>query len=193
MLPRSFYERDTLTVAQELLGKTLVRKTADGVTSGIIVETEAYLGKIDDAAHSYKKNSKRVTVQYGPAGFSYIYFIYGMHTCMNVTSGPLGSPEAILIRALEPKDGIELMRKRRNTEKIKNLCNGPGKLCQAMNITRELYGVDLCSHDDGLWIESGLENIEISATKRINIDYAVNCRDNLWRFIIKDNCFVSVK
>ncbi len=191
IIPREFYMRDTLTVSRELLGQVLIRETPEGTTRGIIVETEAYLGEIDDAAHSYKGNRDRVRVQYGPAGHAYIYFIYGMYSCMNITSGPAGKPEAILIRALEPLDGIAVMEKRRRTDKLKNLTNGPGKLCMAMDITRDLYGADLCSEKGGLYLEYGTPPAEIVATPRINIDYAEKCRDKLWRFVISGNRYVS--
>ena len=140
IIPREFYERDTLTVAKSLLGQQLVRRTAEGITRGIIVETEAYMGVLDDAAHSYKGKSERVRVQYGPAGCLYIYLIYGMYYCLNITTGPCGVPEVVLIRALEPATGMQLMQKRRGTDRLQNLCSGPGKLCMAMDIGKELYG-----------------------------------------------------
>jgi DNA-3-methyladenine glycosylase len=134
IVPREFYERDTLTVARELLGQIIVRRTDEGESRGIIVETEAYLGEKDDAAHSYKGKSARVRVQYGPAGAAYIYLIYGMYYCLNITAGPLGVPEVVLIRALEPVSGLEFMRKRRMSDKTLQLCSGPGKLCMALDI-----------------------------------------------------------
>lgn len=190
ILPRDFYERDTLTVARELLGHILVRETPEGTTRGVIVETEAYLGEIDDAAHSYKGKSERVRVQYGPSGCAYIYMIYGMYFCLNVTSGPPGVPEVVLIRALEPVSGIELMKKRRGTEKLLNLCSGPGKLCRAFDIGAPLYGADLCRRGP-LYIEYGNIPEKTSSSKRINIDYAVLTRDMPWRFTIEGNRFVS--
>lgn len=191
IIPREFYMRDTLTVSRELLGQILVRETPEGRVSGIIVETEAYLGEADDAAHSYKGKRDRVRIQYGPAGHAYIYLIYGMYSCMNITSGPLGKPEAILIRALEPYEGLTLMENRRKTNNIRNLCSGPGKLCMALGIDRSLYGADLCGKESGLYLEYGTPPAEIEATKRINIDYAEQCKDKLWRFIIKGNKYLS--
>lgn len=192
ILPRSFFERDTLTVARELLGHILVRKTAEGETRGIIVETEGYLGEMDDAAHSYKGKSERVRVQYGPAGMAYIYMIYGIYNCLNITTGPQGVPEVVLIRALEPLSGIELMKKRRRTDKPMSLCSGPGKLCMAMDIDRSLYGADLC--DGGpLCIEYGQAPVKTEASKRIGIDYALLCREKLWRFTVSGNFYVSSK
>ncbi|SHI15998.1 DNA-3-methyladenine glycosylase [Sporobacter termitidis DSM 10068] len=190
ILPREFYERDTLTVARELLGQVLVRETPEGTVRGSIVETEAYLGPRDDAAHSYKGKSERVRVQYGPAGCAYIYMIYGMHYCLNITSGPPGVPEVVLIRALEPLSGFELMEKRRGTGKLLNLCSGPGKLCRAFDIGADLYGVDLC-RPGSLYLEGGNKPESISSSKRIGIDYAVMTRDMPWRFTAAGNKFLS--
>jgi DNA-3-methyladenine glycosylase len=191
IIKRDFYMGDTVEIAKNLLGMRLVRVTEEGVTSGVITETEAYLGEIDDAAHSYKGPTKRVRVQYGEKGLAYIYMIYGMYNCMNITCGAEGKPEAILIRALEPREGIELMRSRRKREKLTELCSGPGKLCKAMSIDKSLYGVDLCTCESGLYLEYGERPKEIEASKRVNIDYAVNMRDKLWRFTIKDSPYVS--
>ena len=190
ILPRAFYERDTLEVASGLLGQVLFRETAEGTVRGVIVETEAYLGERDDAAHSYKGRSERVRVQFGPAGMAYIYMIYGMYYCLNITSGPPGAPEVVLIRALEPVDGLELMKKRRRTDKLSNLCSGPGKLCMAFDIGRTLYGADLCEKG-GLYLEYGGTRPGISTSKRIGIDYAVSSRDMPWRFTITGSKFLS--
>jgi len=185
-LDREFYERDTLIVANELLGKILVHNSPDGITKGIIVEVEAYCGHNDEACHSYKKNKRsgRTNVMYYCGGYAYVYLIYGMYSCFNVVSNAADIPEAVLIRAIEPLEGIELMKHRRNTDKMKNLCDGPGKLCKAMAIDKNCYGLDLCG--DILYIEEG-ENIvpeDILPTKRINIDYAGAAKDYLWRFVI---------
>lgn len=200
IIQRSFYESETLEVSKKLLGQILVRETDDGITSGIIVETEAYLGEKDPAAHSYKGKSDRVRVMYENSGCAYIYLIYGMYQCFNITSGEKGVPEAILIRALEPLDGIDLMQKRRaknpgSTMKIENLCSGPGKLCMAMDIGKPLYGADLTNKKSGLWLESGesIKDCDIIASKRINIDYAGEAKDYLWRFTIRDSRFISAK
>lgn len=190
IVPREFYERETLLVARDLLGQTLVRKTEQGVTRGIIVETETYLGKKDDAAHSYKGMSGRVRVQFGLAGCAYIYMIYGLYHCLNITTGPYGVPEVVLIRALEPVSGIELMKTRRQTDRLLNLCSGPGKLCKAFDIGSSLYGGDLCA-DGGLYMEYGKPPAEIRTSPRIGIEYAVLCRDMPWRFTIAGNRFLS--
>ena len=190
ILPRSFYTRDTELVAQELLGQVLVRRTPEGETRGIIVETEAYLGKKDPVAHSYKSALDRVRVQYGQAGCAYVYLIYGMHWCFNITSGPEGVPESVLIRALEPVDGFSLMAERRGTDKIRQLCSGPGKLCKAMAIGKAHYGADLCSEENGLWLEEG-KCLPFEATPRIGVDYAGEAA--LWplRFVAAESKFLS--
>lgn len=195
IIQREFYSCDTIEVSKNLLGQILVRETDEGITSGIIVETEAYLGEKDPAAHSYKGRSDRVRAMYGDSGCAYIYLIYGMYQCFNITSGKKGLPEAILIRALEPIDGVDLMKKRRNTDKITNLCSGPGKLCMAMDIGKSLYGCDLTDRKSGLWIECGntIADSDIIASKRINIDYAGEAKDYLWRFTVKDSKFISAK
>lgn len=189
---RKFYSRNTLDVAQEVLGKTLVHVTEEGVTKGKIVEVEAYIGPNDKASHAYDNlYSDRTKIQYGEGGYAYIYLIYGMHICMNIVTNIKDRPEVLLIRALEPLEGIELMKKRRGTNNIKILCNGPGKLSQAMGITKNDYGADLCG--ESLYLEDGivLSNEEITKTKRINIDYAEEAKEFLWRFIIRDNPYVS--
>lgn len=189
---RNFYNRDGLTVSEELLGKTLVHITEEGITKGKIVEVEAYMGAQDKAAHSYGNLcSERTKIQYGEGGYAYVYLIYGMHICMNIVANRETIPEAILIRALEPLEGIDLMKKRRKTNNIKLLCNGPGKLSQAMGITKENYGDDLCG--ETLYLEDGIviPKSKILKSKRINIDYAEEAKDYLWRFTIKDNPYVS--
>ncbi|MCL2843082.1 MAG: DNA-3-methyladenine glycosylase [Oscillospiraceae bacterium] len=190
---RAFFEQDTVTVARALLGKQLVRCTEDGqVTAGRIVETEAYCGRFDAACHSYKGKTERTKVMFGPKGHAYIYLIYGMYHCLNVTSGPPGEPEGVLIRAIEPVEGIAVMEERRGTEKLKNLCSGPGKLTMAMGITRELGGIDL-TQSPRLYLEAAPAPPEIVAAKRINIDYAGDAADHLWRFCVAGSHFVSVK
>lgn len=190
-LDRNFYLRSGIEVAKDLIGKKLVHKTAEGLTAGIIVETEAYMGKIDAAAHSYKNFSERTKIFYGEGGFAYIFLIYGKNFCFNVVANLENIPEAILIRALEPTDGIELMKARRNKKNLRDLCSGPGKLCQAMGNTKNLYGADLCG--DEIFIEEKIFNPPTTATKRINIDYAGEAANYLWRFIMTDSKFLSVK
>lgn len=195
-LGRKFYERDGITVAKELIGKVLVHETKDGTVKGRIVETEAYMGEHDAAAHSYKRRSPggRTNIQYGEGGHAYIYLIYGMYCCFNVVANGRDIPECVLIRALEPIEGIDQMEKRRGTDKRKNLCSGPGKLCQAMAIDRTCYGEDLCG--DVLYIEEWEDAFSqpvIEASPRINIDYAKEAAEYPWRFTEKDNGYLSVK
>ena len=189
-LSREFYLRGGLEVAKDLIGKKLVHNSAAGKTAGIIVEVEAYLGKIDKAAHSYKGRTARTEITFGAGGFAYVYQIYGKNFCMNVVANVAEIPDAILIRALQPVEGINLMIERRQKNNLRELCNGPGKLTQAMAITKNHYGVDLCGNE--IFIET-VENFqpEIVATKRINIDYAGDAANFLWRFIQKDNPCVS--
>lgn len=190
-LNRDFYLRSGLEVARDLIGKQLVHNSADGTTKGIIVEVEAYMGAGDAAAHSYKGRTARTAIQFGIGGHAYIYTIYGMHTCMNVVANLPGRPEAVLIRALEPTDGTQLMQKRRQKQSLRELCNGPGKLCQAMGITKAHYGADLCG--DELYIESVDDELPgIAATRRINVDYAGAAADYPWRFVLRGSRFVSV-
>ena len=188
-IDRSFFERDAVTAARELVGHYLVRVSPEGITRARIVETESYMGEIDDAAHAYKGKTERVRALYGEKGRAYIYLIYGMYNCLNISAGPEGVPQCILIRAAEPEGGIDLMEKRRKTETRKNLCSGPGKLCQAMDITRELYNEDMVN-GDVLYIEKG-ETLETEASSRIGIDYAQMCRDKPWRFTAVNNNFIS--
>lgn len=190
-LSREFYLRDGLTVARELIGKKLVTNLSEGVTGGIIVETEAYMGAIDAAAHSYRGKTERTKIFYGEGGFVYVYLIYGMHICTNVVANVENIPEAVLIRALEPVEGIELMKHRRGKSNLLDLCSGAGKLSQALGITKNFYGADLCG--DEIFIETTDFRAEITATKRINIDYAGKAADYLWRFVAAGNKFLSVK
>ena len=191
-LPREFYLRDGLTVARELIGKKLVTNLPEGLTSGIIVETEAYMGAIDAAAHSYRGKTERTKIFYGAGGFVYVYLIYGMHICTNVVANVENVPEAVLIRALEPIDGVELMKLRRGKKNLRDLCSGAGKLSQALGITKNFYGADLCGEE--IFIET-VENFsaEVTSTKRINVDYAGEAANYLWRFIAAGSNFLSVK
>ena len=192
ILQREFYLRNANLVAPDLLGKLLVHRSQEGITSGFIVEVEAYMGYNDKGAHTYlNKRTPRTEIQFGLGGYAYIYLIYGMYSCFNVVANERDKPEAVLVRALEPFEGINLMQKRRNKNDLIELCNGPGKLCTALNITRENYGADLCG--DNLYIEDRpkIPNEKISVSPRINIDYAEECKDYFWRYYINDNCYVS--
>ena len=192
-LTREFFMRDSVTVARDLLGQRVVRHSEDGrVTAGIVVEAEAYCGRFDAACHSYKGKTERTRVLFGEKGFAYVYMIYGMYNCLNVTSGPPGEPEAILIRALEPVEGIDIMAERRGIERISALCSGPGKLSMAMDVHRGLYGADMVAGET-LYFEVGERPAEIVASKRINIGYAGEAVDYPWRFSVAGSPFVSVK
>lgn len=193
-LDRSFYNRNVLTVAEEILGKILVHKMPEGIVKGRIVEVEAYDGSMDKAAHAYPNLlTERTRIQFGEGGYAYVYLIYGMYHCMNIVTGNVDEPQVLLLRALEPVEGIELMEKRRKTTKMKNLCSGPGKLCQAMGITGEDYGKDLCGNEIYLEDAPALLAEDILRSKRINIDYAEEAKEFLWRYTIKDDPFVSCK
>ena len=190
-LMREFYERDAVTLANELLGKVLVHKSGAGITSGIIVETEAYVGPEDRAAHTWNnRKTSRTKIVFGAGGYAYVYMIYGKYYCFNVTANVVGVPECVLVRALEPLEGIEIMQARRKTQRLLSLCSGPGRLCSAMGITGELYGEDLCG--GRLYIlENEYPNMKAVASTRIGIDYAEEYREYLWRFSISGNKYVS--
>ncbi|MBA3450705.1 MAG: DNA-3-methyladenine glycosylase [Chloroflexia bacterium] len=186
-LRRWFYERPTLQVAQELLGQIVVSITPEGATSGRIVETEAYLGPDDPASHAARLRTGRVTVMWGEAGIAYVYRSYGIHAMLNVVAKPHGHVGAVLIRALEPIDGIELMRLRRDVEHGRLLCSGPGKLCQALAIGLDRHGTDLVTSDT-LWIEAGHPVRDVSTSGRIGISRG---QEHLWRYWITGNPNVS--
>ena len=178
--------------APMLLGKLLIRESPQGRCAGMIVETEAYCGPEDDAAHSFGgRRTARTEAMFGPAGHAYLFRIYGMHCCFNVVTCPEGQPQAVLIRALEPVEGVALMEKRRGTTDRSQLCSGPGKLCQAMGIGMEHYGRDLFSGDLRLEEFRVFSPEEICVSPRVNVDYAPLSRDRLWRFTLRDNPFVS--
>jgi len=186
-LPRKFYQRDTTQVAKELLGKQLFHLRNGQLTSGIITETEAYLGIKDPACHTFMgRSTKRVKSMYQPGGHAYVYFIYGMHFCFNVVTQNHVKPEAVLIRALYPLDGIPIMQKRRSTLPQKNLCSGPAKLCEALSIDRSCDGLSLMGPQ--IWIEEYIPFSEIKRkiqiTPRIGIDYAGAAKDWPLRFLI---------
>lgn len=190
---RSFFEADTLDLARRLLGCTLWHASSAGVTAGRIVETEAYCGETDAAAHSYKRRAPdgRTSVMYGRGGFAYVYLIYGMHSCMNVVCAPEGTPHAVLIRALEPVEGVALMRQRRNRSRPTELCSGPGKLCAAMGIDRSCYGLDLLGERLYLTLDEPLPEDRIMSTTRVGVEYAGAAALYPWRFYVKDNPHVS--
>lgn len=193
-LPHSFYSReDAIEVSRDLLGKLLVVAAADGTrVSGMIVETEAYLGVLDKAAHSYgSRRTARNEITYAAGGHVYVFFIYGMYYQLNLVTGQTNQPHVSLIRAVEPVEGIEIMRQRRGKMADKNLTSGPGKLCIAMGIDRSLNGEDLTG--DQIWVEEfkPVRTEETASGRRIGIDYAEEFVEMPWRFWIRGNPFVS--
>ncbi len=200
MLKRHFFEKETTKVAVDLLGCVLVRKIGKIVLKGRIVETEAYLGLKDDSCHSFGgKKTDRTKVMYLSGGHTYIYFTYGMHHCFNIVTAGTGEPEAVLIRALEPIEGIVKMQKNRSQrpphlqQNIKNLANGPGKLCQAFDICKKLNGKIF--EKNTLYIEKGklISQKDVVVSERIGLSPALSARYWPLRFYIKDNDFISVK
>lgn len=186
MLPQSFYQQDAVLLAQALIGYKLVHSTPEGITAGIIVETEAYR-QDDEASHSFRGMTKRNAVMFGPAGHAYIYFTYGMHYCMNVVAGEEGYAEAVLIRALEPTQGITLMQQRRRIDDIHNLCSGPAKLVQALGLQKEQNGMSVSSGT--LHIAStGSARLPIASTPRIGIKQAA---EKPWRFIAVGSEYIT--
>jgi len=172
ILKKDFYQRDTIQVAKDLLGKKLVRRQKGRILSGMIVETEAYLSRSDSASHAYKGQTPRSSVMFGPAGRAYVYFIYGMHYMFNVVTEEKGSPGAVLVRAVEPLNGLHQMQARRK-KTGRDLTNGPAKLCQAMAIDKFLNGWDL-TRGKTLWLEEyeAIPDTRVFRGPRIGIDYA---------------------
>ena len=206
ILPASFYSRSTLKVLDDLIGKVLVRKSEDGLTSGVIVEAEAYTGEDDPASYAFSGRTKRSEIMYGPPGRAFVHFTYGMHHMLNLVTEREEFPAAILIRALEPREGISLMKKRRQTEELFNLCSGPAKICQAFGIDRFHNGVSLFSSRSPLFIKEGEKKKEgekrkegeirkegreeLIWTSRIGIGEG---KDRLWRAYLKGSPFISIK
>jgi len=187
-LDLSFFESDTVLVATELLGKWLLFNGPQGVTGGIIVETEAYLGLDDPSCHSARGCTPRNKVMFGPAGRIYIYLIYGIYYCLNVTTACIEKPEAVLFRAIEPKIGTEIMKKHRKKIKLTELCSGPGKLVQALGIDPNLNGSSAIDGPIGFYDGEVNADFEIVTTTRIGISQA---KDWPLRFYIKGNEFIS--
>ncbi len=189
----AFFRQDTVELARKLLGCMLVHRTPDGVATGMIVETEAYVGAIDKACHAWQNRSERTEIMYHDGGYAYVYFIYGMHHCFNVVTGPEGEGNAVLIRALEPVTGINLMQRRRNTKLLRSLCSGPGKVCQALGITKNEYGMDLCDPASPLRLIKyrHIPDEQIAVSPRINVAYAEEAAAWPWRFYVKDNLYIS--
>jgi DNA-3-methyladenine glycosylase len=194
-LDLSFFDRDTLQVARDLLGKRLVRVIDGRRLSGFIVEGEAYVGEADRASHAAHGRTPRTEIMYGPPGCAYIYFIYGMYWCLNIVTEEPGFPAAILIRALEPHEGLEIMRARRPGRADYELTNGPGKLCVALNIDQRLNGVDLTRSDE-LFLEEGkpVDSVLVATSARVGLnDRLGHAAVVPWRVYVDGNRFVSAQ
>lgn len=184
---RDFFARSTLTVARELLGGVLVARDPAGVSAGRIVETEAYLDANDPASHAARLRSGNVTAMSGPPGIAYVYRSYGLHVMLNVVCEPVGQTGAVLLRALVPLTGLDLMRRRRGLTDERLLCRGPGRLCQALGVTLADHGLDVAT-SDRLWIECGLPKVNVTCGSRIGISRGT---ESPWRFFDSDSPFVS--
>jgi DNA-3-methyladenine glycosylase len=196
ILPRKFYTREVKAVAKDLLGKILVNKNGNSILAGKIVEVEAYDGKIDQAAHTFIGKTKRNEIMFNEGGYFYVYFSYGAHYCCNVVTGKKGHGTAVLIRAIEPVNGVKKMIKNRygrdllNERERFNLTSGPGKVCQAMGINKSHYGADLTNSSIFILDSQKVRKDMIVVTKRIGIKKSVELP---WRYYIKDNPYVSRK
>lgn len=199
-MDKEFYHTDAITLAKNLLNKFLIREYDNKKIVTKIVETEAYMGVTDKAAHVYKdKKSTRTGPLYLSGGHIYVYLIYGMYNCLNISANEENIPQCVLIRGVEPVDNLDEISYNRfskaynelNNYQKKNLTNGPGKLCKALNIDRSLSGKDLFGHELYI-IDNDDNNFEVEEDKRVNIDYAEEYKDKLWRFYIKNNKYVSV-
>lgn len=195
-LTKTFYQRELLRVAKDLLGKIIVKYDNDFILAGKIVEVEAYHGDIDEAAHSYGGMTKRTEIMFEEGGYLYVYFTYGAHHCCNVVTGKKGQGTAVLVRAVEPVSGIDSMiknrfrRKLKNEKEISNLTSGPGKVCQAFGIDRSHSGIDLTGGKIFILENTRIPNKEIGVSKRIGI---TKSKELPWRFFIKDNPYLSRK
>ena len=186
ILKRDFFQKDPLTVARQLIGKSLVRTIEGTRISGLIYETEAYDGESDLACHAHSGWSERNSVMYGDGGHAYIYFTYGMHWMMNCVTGTIGYPSAVLIRAILPVEGIEYIRNIRTPIKEAHWCDGPGKLTKSLSINKDLNGSDLCDPDNSLIIENRIAVPDnwVAVTPRIGINYTPEpWKSKPWRFV----------
>jgi DNA-3-methyladenine glycosylase len=199
-IQRDFFMTDAVTLSKRLLGKIIVRKLDDSLIKCRIVEVEAYMGGKDKGSHTYQnKKTERTKYFWNPGGYLYVYLIYGTNHCFNIVANDSSLPQACLIRAVEPLNGFEIIsQNRQKTNKKKyvhsqyNLTNGPGKVCSALKIDRTYNGHDVCNSSELFLIEDNSPyKFKIKTSPRINIDYAEEYKDKLWRFFIKDNSFVS--
>jgi DNA-3-methyladenine glycosylase len=181
-----------LQVARDCIGKLVIHACPDGITAGRVVEAEAYRGPEDLAAHSSGgRRTSRTEVMFGPAGYAYVFLIYGMHFHLNLVTGGVDEPHAVLLRAVEPTEGQALMAARRGIDVARReLTNGPGKLCQALGVTKRDYGVDLCDASD-LYLTEGTAPRRVARAPRIGVDYAGAWAARPWRFFDPDSAYVS--
>jgi DNA-3-methyladenine glycosylase len=189
-VPRSFYERTVIEVARDCIGKVLVHRTEEGTCAGRIVESEAYRGPQDLASHSSRGRTARTEAMFGPPGRAYMFLLYGISWAFNIVVAQEGVPHAVLVRAIEPTIGVDIMAKRRRRDaSSRELTNGPGKLSMALALDRRHYGVDLCG--DELYLLEGARG-PVGRSPRINVDYAGAWVKRPWRFYEKGNRYVSV-
>lgn len=190
-LPRSFYEGGVLDVAQAMVGTILVHRAPEGIAAGRVVECEAYRGPEDLAAHSSGgRRTKRTEAMFGPPGHAYMFLLYGMHWAFNAVVAPEGHPHAVLVRAIEPVLGVDLMAARRAIDARRvQLTNGPGKVCAALGLDARAYGLDLCGPT--LFLAAG-DRGKVGRSPRINVDYAGDWASRPWRFYERGNRYVSV-
>jgi len=185
VLPRSFFSRSPTVVAKELIGKSLVRRLEnERRLEGIIVETEAYGGSRDPASHVYRGITPRNKVMFGGAGHAYVYFTYGFHNCLNFVTGKKGWASAVLIRAIEPTTGIEIMSRFRETRIVRQIGSGPGKVCQALAIDRELNGIDVTRSESPIHVLNKSKKMRVKTSPRIGISLGIERR---WRFFAVGN------
>ncbi len=190
-IPKSFYEReDVVKIAQELLGKYIFTKIDGVLCGGMIVETEAYNGRIDKACHAYRKRTARTEIMYQSGGIAYIYLCYGIHHLFNIVTNQYGMADAVLVRAIDPTEGFAQMTERHGSSQRK-IANGPGKLSRALGITTKLNGIDLSGDKVYLAEHKSQKKPKIAVDKRIGVDYAGEDALLPWRFYIKDNEWVS--
>jgi DNA-3-methyladenine glycosylase len=193
-LPREFYARDTLDVARDLLGKRLVRLDEGTRLAGRITEVEAYIGEDDRASHASPGPTARNAPMYGLPGYTYVYLIYGVHHCLNVVTEREGFPAAILIRAIEPLEGLMIIQQRRGLQGPPTaLTCGPGRVCQALDIDRTLNHCDLCALDALLWIEdaSPIPETQVARSPRIGVRGDPQAIEARWRYYLRDSAWLS--
>lgn len=193
ILPRQFFIRETNVVAQDMLGKFLIRQTGNTTIIGRITEVESYRGEDDLACHASKGRTPRCEVMFGQAGHAYVYLIYGMYNCLNVVTESVDFPAAILIRSVEPVTGIPFMEARRKSDKLTNLTTGPGKLTQAFDITRDLNGEDMTTSEQLFIAENGIPALakDVVSTTRVGVEYAGKDALLHWRYYLKNSQFIS--